>query len=249
MPIQLDLYIYVRRLNGLKAWIDTTRCGPPYSLNAFSSVVRLRRLLVGKLVHEFECPVTDCTWIQLGDLRRCDGFFFLTFKVSPPFPPGDPGSAQLALDRPWFHQEDRPWFHQEVDSAFVAAWGEEGRWEIPLQEPGLVAEGNAGPAGTTERNRTPEAPAAGPAGTTGGEQVPEAPADRPDLVTLDQASGIVHKSKRTLERYKTNGTLPDPTFEGGGGRAALWNWRTLRPWLEQEFGIKLPETFPANRRS
>jgi hypothetical protein len=75
------------------------------------------------------------------------------------------------------------------------------------------------------------------------------PADVPDLVTLNQAASMAHKSKRTLERYKTKGNLPDPAVEGGGGRAALYDWKVIRPWLESEFGIKkLPEEFPANRR-
>ncbi len=43
-----------------------------------------------------------------------------------------------------------------------------------------------------------------------------------DLVTLDQAAGMVHKSKRTLEREKTKGTLPPPSVEGGGGKADLY---------------------------
>ena len=47
----------------------------------------------------------------------------------------------------------------------------------------------------------------------------------PDLVTLDQAAATVHRAKRTLERYKTNGTLPDAVVEGGGGKFSLWDWR------------------------
>jgi hypothetical protein len=70
---------------------------------------------------------------------------------------------------------------------------------------------------------------------------------RPDLVLLDQAAWIVHKSKRTLERCKTNGELPAPAVEGGGGRADLYDWPTLRPWLETKYKMKLPATFPANR--
>src|SRR5215213_6136420 len=38
--------------------------------------------------------------------------------------------------------------------------------------------------------------------------------EAPDLVTLNQAAGIVHRSKRSLERYKTQGKLPDPAVEG-----------------------------------
>jgi hypothetical protein len=65
---------------------------------------------------------------------------------------------------------------------------------------------------------------------------------------LNQAAGIVHRSKRTLERYKTTGKLPAPAVEGGGGKPDFYDWKVMRPWLESEFGIKLPEVFPANRR-
>jgi hypothetical protein len=41
--------------------------------------------------------------------------------------------------------------------------------------------------------------------------------DPKDLVTLDQAAAIVHRSKRTLERQKTKGGLPAPVIEGGVG--------------------------------
>ena len=65
-----------------------------------------------------------------------------------------------------------------------------------------------------------------------------------DLVTLDQAAAMVHKSKRTLERYKTRGKLPAPTVEGGGGKADLFAWKTIRPWLTETFNIQLPDEYP-----
>lgn len=68
-----------------------------------------------------------------------------------------------------------------------------------------------------------------------------------DLVTLDQAAAMVHKSKRTLERYKTRGSLPCPAVEGGGGRADLFEWSVLRTWLTGEFGIQLPDRYPRRR--
>jgi hypothetical protein len=72
--------------------------------------------------------------------------------------------------------------------------------------------------------------------------------DLPDLVTLDQAAALVHKSKRTLERYKTAGTLPAPFSEPAGGQAHLWDWRNLGPWLEKQFKIELPKKYPSIRR-
>jgi hypothetical protein len=68
--------------------------------------------------------------------------------------------------------------------------------------------------------------------------------DPADLVTLDQAAGMVHKTKRALEYYKTKGTLPDPVVEGGAGKASLYDWKVIGPWLTKEFNIPLPERFP-----
>jgi hypothetical protein len=69
-----------------------------------------------------------------------------------------------------------------------------------------------------------------------------------DLVTLDQAAAMAHTSKRTLERHKTRGTLPDPAVDRGSGRSHLYSWREMAPWLETEFGVKQPSRFPASRR-
>jgi hypothetical protein len=74
------------------------------------------------------------------------------------------------------------------------------------------------------------------------------PDELPDLVTLDQAAAAVHRQKRTLERRKTEGKLPAPMVDGGGGKPDLWDWSTLRPWLEKEYGIDLPKRFPGNLR-
>jgi hypothetical protein len=69
-----------------------------------------------------------------------------------------------------------------------------------------------------------------------------------DLVTLDQAAAMAHSSKRTLERYKEKGELPAPAVPRGGGRADLYDWKVMGPWLESTFSIKQPAVFPANRR-
>jgi hypothetical protein len=98
------------------------------------------------------------------------------------------------------------------------------------------------PAGTTEAKPVPKAPRPGPAASG-----TEPPAGFLDRVTLDQAAAAVHRKKRTLEHYKTKGTLPAPTILGGGGKPALWDWKALRPWLESTFKIELPETYPAHR--
>jgi hypothetical protein len=62
------------------------------------------------------------------------------------------------------------------------------------------------------------------------------------LITLDQAAAVVHRSKRTLQRYLTK--MPDPRVPGGGGRPSLWAWSELRLWLQKTFLIDLPEEFP-----
>jgi hypothetical protein len=77
----------------------------------------------------------------------------------------------------------------------------------------------------------------------------EAPYTQRDLVTLSQAAAMVHKTKRALEHYKSSGELPDPAVDGGGGQAALYDWKILGPWLQSKFGIVQPPTFPANRRN
>jgi hypothetical protein len=89
--------------------------------------------------------------------------------------------------------------------------------------------------------RQPQGKKPPPSGST-----PRTAAENPDLVTLNQIAGIVKRTKRTLERYKTKG-LPAPAVEGRPGQYDLWDWPTVRPWLEETFNMKLPEAFPANR--
>jgi hypothetical protein len=70
-----------------------------------------------------------------------------------------------------------------------------------------------------------------------------------DYVTLDQMAAVIHRSKRTLEKWKTRekNPLPAPDVEGGGGKADEWLWSAVRPWLEAEYGRKLPEQYPGGR--
>ncbi len=63
------------------------------------------------------------------------------------------------------------------------------------------------------------------------------------LVSLDQIAAIARRRKRGLDRYRKG--MPRPIEPGGHGRAALWAWSDVRPWLETTFGRPFPETFPA----
>lgn len=77
--------------------------------------------------------------------------------------------------------------------------------------------------------------------------LPFAPQQRPaeQLVTLDQMAAICGRNKRSLERHKKGAdALPPPRVEGRRGRASLWAWADVRPWLLESFGRPLPEVFP-----
>jgi hypothetical protein len=74
------------------------------------------------------------------------------------------------------------------------------------------------------------------------------PAGDPNCrVTLRQMSAIVQCGKRTLERLRDTGRLPDPARKGPNGTAHEWLWSEVRPILEAEYNRKLPEVFPAER--
>src|SRR4051812_48034745 len=62
------------------------------------------------------------------------------------------------------------------------------------------------------------------------------------LVTLDQVGAMVHRSKRSMERYRPR--MPPPRVQGRRGQPHLWAWSEIRPWLETAFGVPLPEPFP-----
>lgn len=66
-------------------------------------------------------------------------------------------------------------------------------------------------------------------------------------VTLRQMSAIVECGKRTLERLRDMGRLPDPAVKGPKGTAHEWLWSEVRPILEAEYNRRLPEVFPAER--
>lgn len=68
-----------------------------------------------------------------------------------------------------------------------------------------------------------------------------------DLVTLSQVAPLTGRSKRTLERYLREETLPQPDFPGGGGTAHRWFWSTIRPSLVKVSKRNLPNRFPASR--
>jgi hypothetical protein len=64
----------------------------------------------------------------------------------------------------------------------------------------------------------------------------------PCLVTLRQVAPLVGRSKRTLENYVKE--MPPARVAGKTGSTHCWDWRELRPWLEDTFNVTLPERFP-----
>jgi hypothetical protein len=74
------------------------------------------------------------------------------------------------------------------------------------------------------------------------------PHEQESLITLNQAAGLVHRSKRALEEYKGRG-MPKPRVRGGGGKPSLWAYAEMRSWLTKTFDIPLPERFCADRNA
>ncbi len=70
------------------------------------------------------------------------------------------------------------------------------------------------------------------------------PHDQEQYVTLDQASALVNRSKRTLEALRD---LPEPDVRGGSGKPHEWRWSRLRRFLSEKYDRLLPDRFP-NRR-
>lgn len=68
-----------------------------------------------------------------------------------------------------------------------------------------------------------------------------------DHVTLQQCAALVKRSKRTLERWKTDDhEFPTPNVLGGDGKADEWLWSEIRPYLEKKSDRKLPKVFPSH---
>lgn len=68
-----------------------------------------------------------------------------------------------------------------------------------------------------------------------------------DHVTLLQCSALVNRTKRTLERWKTDDTtFPTPEVIGSNGTADEWLWTTIRPYLERKARRELPVVFPSH---
>jgi predicted DNA-binding transcriptional regulator AlpA len=68
-----------------------------------------------------------------------------------------------------------------------------------------------------------------------------------DLVTLDQVAHLAGLSKRSLERYLSDGAIPDPDVRGGGGKANKWYWSNIREPLSKIAQRPLPDRFPGSR--
>lgn len=68
----------------------------------------------------------------------------------------------------------------------------------------------------------------------------EALAELPKLITLDSAAALVHRSSRTLERYKGRG-LPRPFVLGGGGKPNEYREDEMRRFLQKTFNRPIPE--------
>jgi hypothetical protein len=74
--------------------------------------------------------------------------------------------------------------------------------------------------------------------------------DSPGYVDLDQMAALVQRSKSALEKLKRRkvNPLPPPDIEGGGGKKGEWLWTRIRPWLEAEYGKRLPRDCPTRLR-
>jgi hypothetical protein len=94
------------------------------------------------------------------------------------------------------------------------------------------------------------ASAAAPAAASG--DAPVAAETCEQIVTTGQVASLLQIHNKTLLRHinAPGSAAPDPVHEGGGGRAHLWSWSQLSPWLEREFpGRRIPARFPSLNQS
>jgi len=52
--------------------------------------------------------------------------------------------------------------------------------------------------------------------------------DRPDIVGLAEIAERLGVQRRTVDRWRERGVLPDPTWTVGGRPA--WEWSTIEAW-------------------
>lgn len=52
--------------------------------------------------------------------------------------------------------------------------------------------------------------------------------DRPDVVGLAEIAERLGVQRRTVDRWRERGVLPDPTWTVGGRPA--WEWSTIEAW-------------------
>lgn len=78
-------------------------------------------------------------------------------------------------------------------------------------------------------------------GGAGGLPFDPTPAEQ--LVSLNQIGALVNRTKDTMRHYVPR--MPPARHAGVRNHAALWAWDEVRPWLEGQFGRRLPERFPS----
>lgn len=142
------------------------------------------------------------------------------------------GSAKESFQKrvktiaPWFEWNDYSWSRLETEIMMKTGHNPDSLQSLTMQELTGVID-----AVMDQTNKAKEKP----------EQVSI------NHVTLRQCAGIVKKSKRTLERWKTDDmTFPTPEVFGNNGSADEWLWTTIKPYLETKSDRKLPSIFPAH---
>jgi len=68
----------------------------------------------------------------------------------------------------------------------------------------------------------------------------------PQYVTRDQIAAIVGKSKDTVANwFNDDPKAPEPSIEGGGGKAHAYIWADIRAWLQNRSARILPQRYPS----